>query len=140
MVVSLHLSLIFSSFSNVCHCMCVWPTALKLDCITIFGMLFLVMRFTSLVDKIQFMLIISRHICIYKFYCFSAIMLKLIWGTLLIQFYSNGLTEFTVGVSQHEVLQQQIDEASAMKNSAKARISRQTPRPIPFLAESQSRP
>ena len=42
----------------------VWPTALKLGCITNFDMLFLVMRFISLVDEIQFMLISSRHICI----------------------------------------------------------------------------
>ena len=44
--------------------MCVWPTALKLSCITNFDMLFLVMGFISLVDEIQFMLISSCHICI----------------------------------------------------------------------------
>ena len=38
-------------------CSCFWPTALKLDCITNFDMLFLVMGFISLVDEIQFMLI-----------------------------------------------------------------------------------
>ena len=59
MVVSL-----FSSFSNVCHSACVWPTAQKLDCVTNFDMLFLVMGFISLVDEIQFMLISNRHICI----------------------------------------------------------------------------
>ena len=42
----------------------VWPTALKLGCITNLDMLFLVMGFISLVDEIQFMLISSRHICI----------------------------------------------------------------------------
>ena len=41
--------------------MCVWPTALKLGCITNFDMLFLVMGFISLVDEIQFMLISSHH-------------------------------------------------------------------------------
>ena len=56
--------LLFSGFSNVCHSAAVWPTALKLGCITNFDMLFLVMGFISLVDKIQFMLISSRHICI----------------------------------------------------------------------------
>ena len=43
---------------------CVWPTALKLGCVTNFDMLFLVMGFISLIDEIQFMLISSRHICI----------------------------------------------------------------------------
>ena len=47
------------------HFACVWPTALKLGCITNFDMLFLVMGFISLVDEIQFMLIFSsHHICI----------------------------------------------------------------------------
>ena len=50
--------------SNVCYSACVWPTALKLDCITNFDMLFLVMGVISLVDEIQFMLINSHHICI----------------------------------------------------------------------------
>ena len=61
---TIHLSLLFSSFSNVYHFACVWPTALKLGCITNFDMLFLVMVLISLVDEIQFMLISSRHICI----------------------------------------------------------------------------
>ena len=43
---------------------CVWPTALKLGCVTNFDMLFLVMRFISLVDEIQLMLISSHHISI----------------------------------------------------------------------------
>ena len=38
----------------------VWPTALKLGCVTNFDMLFLVMWLISLVDEIQFMLINSR--------------------------------------------------------------------------------
>ena len=59
-----HTFLLFSSFSNVCHSPFVWPTALKLGCITNYDMLFLVMGFISLVDKIQLMLISSRHICI----------------------------------------------------------------------------
>ena len=69
MVVSLpmpdchHLSLIFG-FSNVYHSACVWPTALKLGCVTNLDTLFLVMGFISLADEIQFMLISSRHICI----------------------------------------------------------------------------
>ena len=42
----------------------VWPTALKLGCVTNFDMLSLVMGFISLVDEIQFMLISSHHICI----------------------------------------------------------------------------
>ena len=55
-----YICLLFSNFSNVYHFACVWPTALKLDCITNFDMLFLVMEFISLVDEIQFMLISSR--------------------------------------------------------------------------------
>ena len=43
---------------------CVFPTALKLGCVTNFDMLSLVMGFISLVDEIQFMLISSCHICI----------------------------------------------------------------------------
>ena len=35
----------------------VWPTALKLGCITNLDMLFLMMGFISLIDEIQFMLI-----------------------------------------------------------------------------------
>ena len=52
----IHLYL-FSSFSNVCHSACVWPTALKLGCISNFDMLFLVMGFIYLVDESQCMLI-----------------------------------------------------------------------------------
>ena len=59
-----YICLLFWSFSNVYHSACVWPTALKLGCITNLNMLFHVMRFISLVDEIQFMLISSRHICI----------------------------------------------------------------------------
>ena len=57
-------------FSNVYHFICVWPTALKLGCISNFDMLFLVMGFISLVDEIQFMLISSLHICmkVYRVY------------------------------------------------------------------------
>ena len=58
-----YICLLFSWFSNVYHFACVWPTPLKLGCITNFDMLFLVMRFISLVDEIQFMLTRSRHIC-----------------------------------------------------------------------------
>ena len=57
-------SLTLPSFSNVYHFACVWPTALKLGCITNLDTFFLVMGFISLVDEIQFMLISSRHICI----------------------------------------------------------------------------
>ena len=42
----------------------VWPTALKLGCVTNLDMLFLVMGFICLIDEIQFMLINSHHICI----------------------------------------------------------------------------
>ena len=59
-----YICLLFSGFSNVFHFACVWPTALKLGCITNFDMLFLAMGFISFVDEIQFMLIDSRHICI----------------------------------------------------------------------------
>ena len=53
--------LLFSGFSNVYHFACVWPTALKLGCITNLDTLFLV-GINSLIDEIQFMLISSRHI------------------------------------------------------------------------------
>ena len=56
--------LLLSGFSNVYHFACVWPTALKLGCVTNLDTLFLVMGFISLVDEIQFMLISSRHIYI----------------------------------------------------------------------------
>ena len=60
-LITIHLSLIFGFF-KVYHSVRVWPTALKLGCITNFATLFLVMGFISLVDEIQFMLISSRHI------------------------------------------------------------------------------
>ena len=59
-----YICLLFSGFSNVYHFTCVWPTALKLGCITNFAMLLLVIGFIYLVDEIQFMLISSHHICI----------------------------------------------------------------------------
>ena len=59
-----YICLIFSVFSNVYHSACVWPTALKLGCVTNLDPLFLEMGFISLVDDIQFMLISRRHICI----------------------------------------------------------------------------
>ena len=55
---------VFSGFSNVYYFACVQPTALKCSCITNFVVLFLKMRFISLVDEIQFMLISSHHMCI----------------------------------------------------------------------------
>ena len=61
-----YIRLLFLGFSNVYHCACVWPTALKFGSITNFDMLFLVMGFISLIDEIQFMLISSRHICIWS--------------------------------------------------------------------------
>ena len=57
-----HLSLILEFFKYLYHFACVWPTALKLGCVTNLDTLFLVM--ISLIDEIQFMLISSRHICI----------------------------------------------------------------------------
>ena len=48
----LYVCLLFSGFSNVYHFMCVWPTALKLGCVTNFDMLFLVMGFISLAGEI----------------------------------------------------------------------------------------
>ena len=60
-----YICLLFSGFSNVYRSACVWPTALKLGCVTNFDMLFLVMGFISLTDEIQFMLISSHHICTY---------------------------------------------------------------------------
>ena len=61
MVVTPHICLLFSGFSNVCHSAAFWPTALKLGCVTNFDMLFLVMGLISLVNEIQFMLISSHH-------------------------------------------------------------------------------
>ena len=52
-------SLSLSFFFNVCHSVGVWPTALKLGCVTNFDMLFLVMGFISLVDEIKVMLILT---------------------------------------------------------------------------------
>ena len=46
-------SLPMPDVSNVYHSACVWPTALKLGCITNFDILFLVMGFISLVDEIR---------------------------------------------------------------------------------------
>ena len=71
-----YIRLLFSGFSNVYHSMCVWPTALKLGCITNFDMLFLVMGFISLVDEIQFMLISSHHICM-RYRCMTLHLLTL---------------------------------------------------------------
>ena len=39
--------LLFSGFSNVCHSVAFWPTALKLGCTVYFDMHFLVMGFIS---------------------------------------------------------------------------------------------
>ena len=64
-----YICLLFSGFSNVDHSTCVWPTALKLGCITNFDTLFLVMGFISVVDKIQFMLISRHYICIRSVHC-----------------------------------------------------------------------
>ena len=64
------LELVFSGFSNVYYSACVWPTVLKLGCVTNFSTLFLVMGFISLIDEIQFMLISSRHICVRSIYIF----------------------------------------------------------------------
>ena len=61
---TIHFCLLFSGFSNDYHSACVWPTALKLGCVTSFDMLFPVMGLISVVNKIQFMLISSQHICI----------------------------------------------------------------------------
>ena len=54
-----YICLLFSFFFNVYHFACVCCTALKLGCITNFEVLFLVMGLISLVDEIQFMLIIA---------------------------------------------------------------------------------
>ena len=47
-----YICLLFSGFSNVYHFACVWPTALKLGCVTNLDTFFLVMGFISLVDEI----------------------------------------------------------------------------------------
>ena len=56
-----YICLLFSGCSNVCHSAAFLPTALKLGGIPNFDMLSLVMRFISLVNEIQFMLISSHH-------------------------------------------------------------------------------
>ena len=59
--VHLHLCLLFLWFSNVCHSVCFWPTALKPGCITNFDMPFLMMVCICLANEIKFMLISIRH-------------------------------------------------------------------------------
>ena len=59
MSVCLYLSVYLSAC--LYHSACVWPTTLKLGCVTNFDMLFLLMGFTSLVDEIKFMLISSQQ-------------------------------------------------------------------------------
>ena len=49
---AMHICLLFSGFAAI---LCVWPTALKLGCITDFDMLFLIMGFISLVDEMKCM-------------------------------------------------------------------------------------
>ena len=64
-----YICLLFSGFSNVYHFACVWPTALKLGCITNFDMLrFLVMGFISLVGVICIMSIIGGKMVYIKLY------------------------------------------------------------------------
>ena len=48
----IHLSTIFSNAFKMSTIQCVWPTALKLDCINNFDMLFLVMAGTTFLDKV----------------------------------------------------------------------------------------
>ena len=79
-----HICFLFSGFSNVYHSACVWPTALKLGCITNFDMLFLVTGFNSLVNGIQFMLISSRHICV------RSVAVSFFWGGLFLFFPQHG--------------------------------------------------
>ena len=74
----------FWVFTNVYHSACVWPTALKLGCITNFDMLFLVTGFNSLVNGIQFMLISSRHICV------RSVAVSFFWGGLFLFFPQHG--------------------------------------------------
>ena len=52
----------FQFFLNVCHFACVWPTALKLGCITNVDMLFPMMGFVCLCYENRFMLISGGHI------------------------------------------------------------------------------
>ena len=49
-------SCLIFGFSNVWHSAGVWPTALKLDCVTNFDMVFLVIGFICLLDEIKFIL------------------------------------------------------------------------------------
>ena len=53
-----------SQSTHAYHSACLWPTALKLGCVTNLDTLFLVMGSMYLIDEIQFMLIRSRHVCI----------------------------------------------------------------------------
>ena len=80
----------FSSFSNVYHFTCLWPTPLKHGCVTNLDMLFLVMGFISLVDGIQFILISSRHICISLFISISMVPVRrlLFWFEQFILHFS----------------------------------------------------
>ena len=58
-----YICLLFSGFSNVCHFTgCIWPTALKLGCITNVDMLFLTMGFICLSYENKFMLVSGGHI------------------------------------------------------------------------------
>ena len=78
--------LLFWIFSNVCHFVCVWPTALKLGCITNFNMDFLVIMEFMLFFKMKFVLISSHYwmssiqlfilimLSRFKWYCMSFIM------------------------------------------------------------------
>ena len=59
--------ILFSGFSTVCHCACLWPTTLTLGYINNFDMLFLVMEFISLAYEMKFMLISSRRFYIIYF-------------------------------------------------------------------------
>ena len=52
---AIHLSLIFVFFNSAC----VWPTALKLGCVINIDMLFLVMGFISLIDKILCLTVVN---------------------------------------------------------------------------------
>ena len=54
-------SFVVVGLSNVYHSTYVWPTALKLGCVTNFDMLFHMMGLTCLFDEIQFMLMSIRH-------------------------------------------------------------------------------
>ena len=60
--------LLLSGFSNVYHFACVWPTALKLGCVTNLDALFLVMGFISLVDENNSIDANSQPPYLHKFY------------------------------------------------------------------------